>query len=305
MDNASSAKCNHIFVMLCVRRDPRLVQCLQSLSGQSYPREHFTVCVIENDDRPQYKALVESFGFDHVTVAKPGIGEARAVVLSHFKGDILANIDADCIASDTWLAETNASFQKNPQLGVLGGLVPKLAPATWIERWQRSLVPNDQRQLQYLWHISDLPYVAGANAAYRGDAVRLCGGFRHAYASGSDVDIAWRIQRLGYCAELNPQSVVYHACRTSVRAVFRLFVRYAIGHVLLFKEHSPSRWVICWYPKTGMIRTLFWKLPLALLRLAVKRDDRLLGQCFFEIIEYAAVQWGSILGAFQYKVIYF
>lgn len=304
MEDASSSDYNHIFVMLCVRRDPRLVQCLQSLSDQSYPRKYFTVCVIENDDHPQYQALVEGFGFQHVTVAKPGIGEARAVVLNYFHGDVLANIDADCIASPDWLAETNASFQKNPKLGVLGGLVPKLAPATWVERWQRSLVPDDQRQLQYLWHISNLPYVAGANAAYRGEAVRQCGGFRHEYASGSDVDIAWRIQRLGYCAELNPRSLVYHACRTNIRAVFRLFVRYAIGHVLLFKEHSPSPWVICWYPKTGMIRTLFFKMPIALLLMLVRRDDRLFGKCLFEIVEYAAVQWGSILGAFKYKVVY-
>lgn len=302
---SSNDKAPRIFVLVCVRRDDRLVNCLGALRSQTYPIDKCRVVVVENDEKPHYRDIVRQFGFEYNIHPTPGIGAVREFASKLFEGDILAITDADCIPTESWLESIISEFSIYPNLGVLGGPVPKIPNETWIARYQRTLALGGQIDLQYLTHICHLPYVVGANAAYNGRAFIEVGGFNSDFIFGSDVDIAWRIQKLGLEARICNEMVVYHDCRKSIRGIFRQFFQYSIGHALLAKVYSNKLFVINTYPLYGITKLLLWRFPQAIIIFIKQRNASLLYTLLFDLIEYAALISGGIAGALRYKTLYF
>lgn len=96
-----------------------LARCLNSLwAGIRTPDE---VIVVDNGSREMPRAICEA----HPNVrllqeTTPGPGPARNHGISAATGDILAFIDADCLADPRWLAEAEAAMA-DPAATILGG----------------------------------------------------------------------------------------------------------------------------------------------------------------------------------------
>ena len=84
----------------------QLRRCLESLRRQTYPVEHFEIIVVDNGS----KALPTAEVGEHPNAklereATPGPGPARNRGVAVARGNVLAFIDADCIADQGWLAQ--------------------------------------------------------------------------------------------------------------------------------------------------------------------------------------------------------
>lgn len=109
-----------ISVIIPHLNQPDMLQnCLASLvAGSRQPDEIF---VVDNGSRTLPEAICA--GFDGVTLLQertPGPGPARNHGIAHASGDILAFIDADCLADPAWLAEAEAAMA-DPAAQILGG----------------------------------------------------------------------------------------------------------------------------------------------------------------------------------------
>ena len=95
-----------------------LARCLESLSaGARAPDE---VIVVDNGSAVLPEAICASHGVQLLTEAEPGPGPARNRGVAASSGDILAFIDADCLADPGWLAAAETAMA-DPSATILGG----------------------------------------------------------------------------------------------------------------------------------------------------------------------------------------
>lgn len=95
-----------------------LARCLASLAaGTRAPDE---VIVVDNGSRDLPQAVCAAHGARLLTEAEPGPGPARNRGVAAATGDILAFIDADCLADPGWLAAAEAAMA-DPAATILGG----------------------------------------------------------------------------------------------------------------------------------------------------------------------------------------
>lgn len=96
-----------------------LARCLQSLfAGRRRPDEVF---VVDNGSREMPEAVVAEWpGVRLLRQEIPGPGPARNLGVAQATGEVLAFIDADCLADPEWLAAAEAALA-DPAAKILGG----------------------------------------------------------------------------------------------------------------------------------------------------------------------------------------
>jgi GT2 family glycosyltransferase len=259
---------------------------------------------VENSEIESIKSLVISYGFKYINEPKTGLGRARATGIKSCCGDLIASTDADCILDKNWLKEIKSQFNRNPNIGVVAGVIPKLDKDGFVKKYQRTLAMNGLEDKQYLSYICPYPFAIGANAIYKRQVLIDAGSFDIALDSGSDVDASWKIQEKGYILVVNSQVIVNHSCRKSLKDVFNQFYKYALGHTLLFKKYRKKYHKIIgfnFYPKIGLIKCITFKVPIGILLLCIGRKQYLY-KTFFEVLEYLGLSLGLIVGAIRNKV---
>jgi GT2 family glycosyltransferase len=295
-------------VIISVRNDHRIVQCLSSIFeyGTLGLQDEFEVIVIENSQEPVLAARIQAFPVVYLLEQRQGMGYARAKGIARAEGEFLVFTDADCVVSEGWLPKLLKPFS-SPSVGIVGGPIAKLNPVTFTERAQRDLVIGGQHEVQYLPSIYPRPYVVTANAAYRTADVKQVGGIDPNFASGGDVDLAWRVGDLGYEAVIAHDALVFHACRPTPEAVFRQFFRYSMGHAQLFKKfknRTGKKACLNAYPFIGCARVMPILLR-ALIRAETWNEKQLhIGEVGFQIIEYIALIAGAAVGAVRTRALY-
>jgi hypothetical protein len=210
-----------------------LPKCLSSLINQS--TDISEIIVVDGGSTDQTVQAARKYS-DTVLV-KPGqaVGASRNIGARAAKGEILAFIDADTIASLDWLEEISRSFHEDPgAVGVTGPTLPyggtkldQLAyhvATGWAQRFSLKL---------------GLPHVAGFNCAYRKEAFWDAGGFDEGRELSEDVMLSLRIRHQGRII-FNPDMMAF----TSLRRIKKygypyLSTYYAINAtmLLLFKKN--------------------------------------------------------------------
>src|SRR4029077_15981900 len=105
-----------------------LAHCLRSILAGSYPAECLEVVVVDNGSRDRSLEIATHFPVRTVVERRRGRSRARNTGIAHSRGEIVAFIDADCIASRDWLERLTDWFRSEDVWGVAGEIVP-LAPA--------------------------------------------------------------------------------------------------------------------------------------------------------------------------------
>ncbi|WP_127753352.1 glycosyltransferase [Devosia sp. 1566] len=102
--------------------EPDLPACLHSLARQAGRGITFEIIVVDNGSRDLPRAAVSAVPQARLVVQPiPGPGPARNLGVAEAAGEILAFIDADCVAAPNWLAAIVAWFQHHPETDIVGG----------------------------------------------------------------------------------------------------------------------------------------------------------------------------------------
>ena len=294
-----------ISVIVPVLDDLRIEHLLKSLTNQSLPKEDYEILVVDNRGNKQIQQIVGQFPAKYIVEKQPGSYNARNAGIREASGDILAFIDADCVASPDWLKQLSVHFQ-DQRTGGVGGSIIKNAPTSWIEQGTRNLAEG-QNGLQHI-PFSPWPFIVTGNAAFRGDLVRTLGGFDGSFESGGDADLSWRVIHAGYEITIAPEAKIYHASRSSLSDYFRQHAKYTTGQVLLFKKYASQlnrRWFIHKYPFKGFLCVVRDIVPAAIQYLRnSEKGQAEASRLLMEFVMYSGMLYGAIRGAVRHKVIY-
>ena len=192
-------------------------RCLESLVAMAFSRDRFEVLVVDNGSRDKTLEIAESFQ-DRLSLrilkkANVRISALRNLGARAAAGDILAFLDADCLAPEDWL-DRILELAPADGVGVLGAnyLLPE--NSTWVGRtWHR------YQEAPKSGEVSHVP--AGDLIMRREDFLRL-GGFDETIQTNEDYELCERARKSGMQVRAFPRiGVVHLGTAQSLRVFFR------------------------------------------------------------------------------------
>lgn len=241
---------------------PLLERCLPSVMASEYP--HFEVIVADNasadDSRNWVAAKYPSVRIvqhpENWAFAK---GNNRAV--PHASGDVLIFLNNDVIVPPDWLGPLTSHLADNsnvaavqPKLlqpdrqppvfeyaGAAGGHLDRFGFPFTRGRIFESLEPDEGQYDD----IADIFWATGAALAVRKEAFLEADGFDEAFEMHmEEVDLCWRLRRLGYGIRTVPRSTVYHIGGASLpRGNPRKdYLNFRNSLLMLRKNLPPAEW---------------------------------------------------------------
>ena len=232
-----------------------LSRCLASITaGSLQPKE---ILVVDNGSSVMPHdicAQVENVTLLHEET--PGPGPARNLGVAHASGDVLAFIDADCLADPEWLAVA-ARIMMDPAAEILGGDV-RIAYSdpgnlTMIEAYESIYAYRMDR------YIAREGFTGTGNLVVRRRVLDDVGPFA-GLSVAEDRDWGQRATQAGHTIRYVPDMKVYHPARRDFAELRQKWDRH-IAHDFLGVRHSNSK-RLKWFAKAvAMVASPLFELP--------------------------------------------
>jgi mycofactocin system glycosyltransferase len=219
-----------------------LLECLLSLEKLNYPKDRREIIIIDDCSEREVSRFVAA---DRATVFRnyesKGPAACRNIGADKAKGDILAFIDADCIAGDDWLNET-IPFLQEAGAGAVGGFIDGYYQDSFLDRYEKvSSSLNMGKHLVIEAKTESGFYVPTANLLVTRDAFKAAGGFKESMDVGEDVDFCWRFRDLGFTLVYTPTGSVAHKHRNRLFSMLGRRAKYGTSEAVLYKTHRDKK----------------------------------------------------------------
>ena len=218
-------------VIATYNRSRYAAQCVASVLANKY--DAFEVIIVDQSSNQDTQREVEKLDQDNVRVCYAhsdvvGVSNARNRGVALARGDIVAFIDDDAIATPGWIAAYARAFRElKPQPGMVGGKIDPLYE-TPRPKWY----PSEREFLLGIYNIGDelQPFPPGdlpisANFAVQKSVIDSVGDFdarigfnnkySHSLITGEDSLLALKIKEQGYPIYYQPDARVLHIVRKS------------------------------------------------------------------------------------------
>ena len=232
--------------------------CLESLAKLAFSRDRFEVLVVDNGSRDRTLEIAESFqdrlNLKVLQKANVRISALRNLGARAAAGDILAFLDADCLAPEDWL---DRIFELAPAdgAGVLGAHYLLPDNSSWVGRtWHR------YQEAPKSGEVSHVP--AGDLIMRREDFLRL-GGFDESIQTNEDYELCERARKSGMQVRAFPQIGVVHLGTAQNLQVFFRKQAWHGTHVIkvflrdVFKSHNRKAVFFAAYTLLSLFAVIF------------------------------------------------
>lgn len=201
-----------------------LERCLRSIWQGTYPPAEVTV--VDNGSAEMPEAVCAAFpGTRLLQERTPGPGPARNMGAAASSGDVIAFIDADCVADPGWLAGVAEAFA-DPSVQIAGGDVrvgvANPARMTEIEAYESIFGYQVER------YIRDMGFTVTCNMAIRPPVMQAVGPMADIRIA-EDRDWGQRATAMGYRIRYVPQMRIYHPARRDFAQLTKKWDRH-MGH---------------------------------------------------------------------------
>lgn len=193
-------------------RPRQIKECLDSVSGLSYPGDGFEVIVVDDGSKTSLEEIVGAFrkriNVKLLRQDHAGPATARNRGGNESAGRFLAFTDDDCKPEEDWLTKLRESLDRDPDILVAGRTVNDLPENPYSTASQ---VIADF--LTSYYNKDGARFVTSNNMAVSKKQFLKVGGFDTAFplAAAEDREFCDRYLHLGYKAHYAPEAVVRHA----------------------------------------------------------------------------------------------
>lgn len=210
--------------------------------------------LIVDSTSPEPVALGDLRPFVHVIRLEENSGPAAArnAAIKIAKGEIIAFLDDDCIASAGWLKTLVPCFQYDDIVAV-GGRVESAVldnPITRYEQASPLLMGNHQRKV---CKDSTLSYLPTCNLLVRKSSLLEVGCFNPGMRVGEDVDLCWRLLQKGGKIYYIPEGVVYHHHRSRLFSLLKRRLDYGQSEACLYERYPGDRRKVVLFPGNAVV----------------------------------------------------
>lgn len=246
-------------------RSGQLGECLESLLRLDYPRDRREIIVVDDASTDDTADVAGAYsGAIKLIVQEKNLGQsaARNAGALAAAGDILAFIDSDCIADRNWLKELTPYFE-DPRIALVGGFVDSYFRATRLDRYEEKRSPLNMGAHMLICSAphSDF-YVPTCNMLVRKSAFLQADRLDESLRVGEDVDLCWKLKKLGHRLIYLPEGRVSHKHRNSFWPAFHRRFEYGTSEPVLYDRH---REVIKRFPCRPAVLLFLFSCCLALI----------------------------------------
>jgi len=199
----------------------------------------------------------ENFG-DAVTLfVQPNGGKASALNLgiAAASGEIIIALDADTVFARDTIEKLVRHF-RDPIVGAVAGNVKVGNRMNPLTHWQSiEYVTSQNLDRRAYAIINSVTVVPGAVGAWRREAILQAGGYT-TDTMAEDMDLTWRIRRIGWRIETESAAFGYTEAPDSFRALFKQRFRWAFGTLQSLWKHRRALGRYGWFG-TVMLPTLW------------------------------------------------
>jgi GT2 family glycosyltransferase len=219
-------------------RPDSLLGVLDGLAAQSCPAGTFEVVLVFDglDEATVRRVTAHPYPFElrvHQQ-ERQGPAGARNAGLSLARGTHVLFLDDDVIPDPHLVAAHREAHGDAPDLVVIGPLLapPDRRAAPWT-RWEWSTLAEQYRAMTAgEWQATPRQFYTG-NASVRRAHLVAVDGFDEDFRRGEDVELAWRLHRLGLRFVFQPEAAGVHLARRSFRSWLDAAYEYGRTDVML------------------------------------------------------------------------
>lgn len=204
--------------------------CLTSVFSNDYPSGRFEVIVVDNGSTDQTAVIARSYTTQVFEAKGASISALRNRGAKEAKGEILAFLDADCLASRNWISAGGKSISKEPC--VAGYLYDLPDNPTWIDSYwfcQRDFGRTETTNF------------AAGNLFVGRDLFFTIGGFNEALVTGEDTEFYARAKKHAKVISDDTIRVTHLGNPKNLRQFLRREIWYGLGAFGSFRVHALDK----------------------------------------------------------------
>jgi len=239
-----------------------IADCIQSLLNLNYPKNMYEILIVDNNSTDATSKIIQKYhNISYFNERKQGTATARNLGIKKSKGEILAFIDADCVASKNWLINLIEEFNPNTKIAGIGGKIRVFHPSSIIEKFGNLRLYNQEQFIEGT--SGQPPFLATGNCAYKAKILKKVGSFDTSFITSEDNDLGWRVHFLGYQLAYASKAIVYHRMPKTLFSVLKRQFVYGQDNAKLINKHR--KYLKKYYESSAVIsRFIVWdivKLP--------------------------------------------
>ena len=232
-----------------------LPECLDSLLAQSY--SHLEILVVDNASTDGSLPLLA--GYHQVTVLPQarnlGFTGACNAGFRAASGEIQVLLNNDTAADPHWIAEVVHAFDRHPEVGVVASKMLLYDRRDTFHTAGDYVTLDGLAHNRGIWQQDTGQYdrsvymfsACGGSSAYRRTMLDTVGVLDDDFFfSFEDIDLAWRVNLMGWRCLYVPQAVVYHKLKASGGGVTASFYDGRNRIYTLVKNYPPDLWRVYW-----------------------------------------------------------
>lgn len=233
---------------------------LESLLQIDYDKEKLEVIVVDGNSTDKTRDIVAEYPVKLIVEKRRGLNVARNTGVKASSGEIVAFTDADCVVPKEWVRKLVRNFQ-DPDVGCVGGTVKGYGSDFTSIYGDNSVMPVMRlfRQREKLDMVKlFLRYPAGCNMAFRREAILKAGGFdENIHFSCDEVEFVERVCQAGYKMILDPEVLILHKHRTTVKGILKQAFQYGRGSGNLLKK-KKAKDILSFWSLLSLISFFAW-----------------------------------------------
>jgi glycosyltransferase involved in cell wall biosynthesis len=180
-------------------------RCLESMAQTDFARDRYEVILVDNGSKDRTLQIADAYAgrVNLQVIVKTGvrISGLRNLGAKTARGDVLAFLDADCLAPKDWLVRIT-SLGMTAGSGIAGAHYLLPPGSTWVGRtW------HHYQEASKTGEVSHVP--AGDLVMRREDFHRI-GGFDESIQTNEDYELCERVRKAGMPVRAIPQIGVVH-----------------------------------------------------------------------------------------------
>jgi glycosyltransferase involved in cell wall biosynthesis len=315
-DEDSTVPLPLLTIAICTKDRPagveRLLHSLRE-QGSALPRGSagLEILIVDNapSDQRTREIAAQHSEVRYVREPRPGLNFARNLAVREARGDILAFLDDDVVVDRHWAAGLSSAWAENRDAAAFTGQVlpMELETEAQILFERRGGFRRGFDRVRYgpvlpgngVYPAGSGIFGAGANMAFKTEALRRMGGFDEALDTGAavpgggDLDIFYRVIRAGHALVYEPRFLVFHQHRRDMKALRRQYRRsWGLGfmcYICKSLKSDPER--------RGNFRHLIvWWLIDHVGTLLGHAKNRALGKPYIPPSLFLGELWGGLAG---------
>jgi len=232
-----------------------LRDCFKALKAQSY--QDFEVLIVDGHSKDGTDRVARKNGATVVYDEGRTRGHAGNTGLRNTDADIIVFTDADTMPREDWLGNLIRHFD-DPKVASVGG--PNIAPKTdnYLGKtsdvtYGSKVMTGDTRYGKIPESITKIYHNPGCNAAYRRSVIEDAGGFDEDLPTAEDLTLDHRIGMRGHDIFFDPNAIVYHKRRPTLKGYARQIYRYGMGRAMANARYPDLRRRLHIMPSIGII----------------------------------------------------